>query len=86
MTHEVIAGSIGKIPDKVWENLIPHMGYTALRMNLRRISEFGVDIDVIDEINKVLRDQKTVSCSKVMSIDFLRAYRNAPLEYDYSLR
>lgn len=39
LTHEVIAGKLGKIPVSVWMNLIPTMGYQALRMNLRRIKE-----------------------------------------------
>lgn len=86
LTHEVVAGSIGKIPAEVWESLIPHMGYTALRMNLRRISESGVSLDVIDEINKVLRDKEKVARAKVMPIDFLRAYRNAPLDFHAALQ
>lgn len=86
LTHEVVAGSIGKIPAEVWESLIPHMGYTALRMNLRRISESGVSLDVIDEINKVLRDKEKVVRAKVMPIDFLRAYRNAPLDFHAALQ
>lgn len=86
LTHEAIAGAIGTIPADVWENLIPHMGYTALRMNLRRISEAGVSLDTIDSINKVLRDTEQVARARVMPIDFLRAYRNAPLDFHAALQ
>lgn len=86
LTHEAIAGAIGVIPAAVWENLIPHMGYTALRMNLRRISESGVSLDTIDSINKVLRDTDQVARARVMPIDFLRAYRNAPLDFHAALQ
>ena len=86
LTHEVIAGAIGKIPAPVWEHLVPNMGYTALRMNLRRISEAGVSDDLIAVINKTLADEKNVEKSKTMPIGFLAAYKNAPLEYAAALQ
>lgn len=81
LTHEVIAGAIGKIPAEVWENLIPHMGYKALRMNLRRIHESGVSDSVIDTINDRLKDVEVIRKSNPMPIEFLAAYRNAPLDF-----
>lgn len=81
LTHEVIAGAIGKIPAEVWENLIPHMGYKALRMNLRRIHESGVSDSVIDTINDRLKDAEVIRKSNPMPIEFLAAYRNAPLDF-----
>ena len=81
LTHEVIAGAIGKIPAEVWENLIPHMGYKALRMNLRRIHESGVSDAVIDTINDRLKDVEVIRKSNPMPIEFLAAYRNAPLDF-----
>lgn len=81
LTHEVIAGAIGKIPSEVWENLIPHMGYKALRMNLRRIHESGVSDEVIDKINDRLKDSEVIRKSNPMPIEFLAAYRNAPLDF-----
>ena len=86
LTHEVIAGAIGKIPADVWEALIPQMGYTALRMNLRRISEAGVSDDTVNKINKTLADPENVASSKTMPIQFLAAYRNAPLDFAGALQ
>lgn len=71
LIHEVVAGSIGKIPAKVWKNLISHMGYTALRMNLRRISESGVTLTLSTRSTRfcvtrrlllVLRSCRLTSC------------------------
>ena len=81
LTHEVIAGAIGKIPAEVWENLVPHMGYKALRMNLRRIHEAGVSDDTIDAITARLKDEEVIRKSNPMPIEFLAAFRNAPLDF-----
>lgn len=81
LTHEVIAGAIGKIPAEIWENLVPYMGYKALRMNLRRIHESGVSDEVIDIINARLKDAEVIRKSNPMPIEFLAAYRNAPLDF-----
>lgn len=78
LTHEVIAGVLGKIPGKIWDNLVPSMGYTALRMNLRRIGEAGVSKDTIALINERLSDPEQVASSRVMPIELLSAFRNAP--------
>lgn len=86
LTHEVIAGAIGSIPAQVWESLIPHLGYHALRMNLRRMSEAGISEDAIDAVNRKLRDHDAIVASKVMPIDFFRAYRNAPLDFAAALQ
>ena len=81
LTHEVIAGAIGKIPAEVWENLIPHMGYKALRMNLRRIHEAGVSDDTIDSITARLKDAEVIRKSNPMPLEFLAAFRNSPLDF-----
>ena len=86
LTHEVIAGAIGTIPAQVWESLIPHLGYHALRMNLRRMSEAGISDDAIDAVNRKLRDHDAIVASKVMPIDFFRAYRNTPLDFAAALQ
>lgn len=86
LTHEVIAGAIGKIPSEIWENLIPNMGYTALRMNLRRIAESGINEETISKINATLSDKENVAKSKTMPIEFLSAYRHAPLDFAAALQ
>lgn len=86
LTHEVIAGALGKIPAKVWQRLVPTMGYQALRMNLRRISESGVDRQTLNTINGVLSDPEKVAASRTMPMEFLAAYRNAPLAFADALQ
>lgn len=86
LTHEVIAGTIGAIPTEVWDNLIDHMGYQALRMNLNRISNAGVSYDTIEKINRKLRDTEAITRAKTMPINFLSAYRNAPLDFAAALQ
>lgn len=85
LTHEVIAGAIGVIPGAVWDTLAPTMGYTALRMNLRRIHEAGVSKDTIKGIKATIADKDEVTRSKNMPIEFLSAYRNAPPEFASAL-
>lgn len=85
LTHEVIAGTIGKIPASVWERLVPHLGYTALRMNLRRIADAGVSDELIGRINSILADKDKVAESRTMPISFLSARRNAPDAFAWAL-
>lgn len=78
LTHEVVAGVI---PGKVWEVLVPEMGYTALRMNLRRIAESGPSKYLINMINERLRtpDKRT------LPVSLYAAYKNAPLVFASAL-
>lgn len=83
LTHEVIAGKLGKIPVSVWMNLIPTMGYQALRMNLRRIKEQWKTEN--DDNTSDFKESKLYReiCNrmndgagyKAMPMEFLSAYR-----------
>lgn len=86
LTHEVIAGAIGTIPAEVWANLVDSMGYTALRMNLRRMKDSGISDEVIDRINDRLKDKEELARSRTMPLSFLSAYRNAPLDFASALQ
>jgi hypothetical protein len=86
LTHEVVAGALGKIPAEVWDNLVPFMGYQALRMNLRRIADSGIGPATIAKINSILADEKLVANSRTMPIEFLAAYRSAPLDFAGALQ
>lgn len=86
LTHEAIAGAIGTIPAEVWEVLVPTMGYMALRMNLRRIHESGISRDLIDTISKRIADTESAKAAHAMPLDFMSAYRNAPLDFHPALQ
>jgi hypothetical protein len=81
LTHEVVAGVLGRLDATVWESLVPTMGYQALLMNLRRIAEAGVSDATLAAINARLRDPEQVKQSRMYPMRFLSAYRNAPLEF-----
>lgn len=81
LTHEVVAGAIGKIPAEAWAALVPTMGYTALRMNLRRIAESDPDQELLDAIRRRIGDVEEAQRSRTMPVAFYSAYKNAPLEF-----
>lgn len=85
ITWEALAGFVGKLTSAEWEAVIPSMGYTALRMNLRNFVEAGVSDSVLDEVAKRLADPEEVRKSGTMPVAFLSAYRNAPLRFHYPL-
>lgn len=86
LTHEVIRGKIGAIPAQVWANLVDHMGYTALRMNLRSMHEAGIDRDTIRKVNAILEDKERVAKAKNMPIDLYSAFVNVPLDFQSALQ
>lgn len=90
LTHEVIAGKLGKIPVSVWMNLIPTMGYQALRMNLRRIKEqwntenddntsYFKDSKLYREICNRMNDGAGY---KAMPMEFLSAYNATDVDFN----
>lgn len=81
LTHETVAGALGKIDAQTWAGLIPTMGFQALLMNLRRFDEAGIDDRTRTLVRSRLRDEEQVRKSRMYPIRFLSAYRNAPLEY-----
>ncbi|TDP89553.1 TROVE domain-containing protein [Leucobacter luti] len=85
LTHEALAGFVGKLEAPDWEALIPTMGYMALRMNLSRIVEAGVSSKTIHLVSKRLADPDEVARSRQMPVQFLAAYRNAPIQFHWPL-
>lgn len=82
LTHEVVAGAVGEIPGKVWNALVPEMGYMALLMNLRRIAQSNASQELIDIINVRLCEPD----GSIMPVSFYSAYRNAPLVFADALQ
>jgi hypothetical protein len=72
--------------DKLWEAMIPSMGYMALLRNLRNFDQAGVSDEVADRVAKRLADPDEVARSRQFPMRFLSAYRAAPsLRWGYAL-
>lgn len=65
-----------KVPkDKLWEAMIPNMGYMALLRNLRNFDEAGVSNAVAQAVANRLIDPDQVARSKQFPFRFLSAFR-----------
>jgi len=60
---------------KLWEALIPTMGYQALLMNLRNFDQAGVSDAVAATVVNKLSDPRQVARSRMLPMQFLAAYR-----------
>jgi hypothetical protein len=79
MTWESVAGWLqGPLDARVWEALIPSMGYMALLRNLRNFDEAGVSDAVAQRVAQRLADPAQVAKSRQLPMRFLSAYRAAP--------
>lgn len=87
MTWESVAGWLqGPMDARVWEAVIPSMGYMALLRNLRNFDEAGVSDKVANQVIRKLADPHEVSKSRQLPMRFLSAYRTAPsLRWGYAL-
>ncbi|WP_017625575.1 TROVE domain-containing protein [Nocardiopsis chromatogenes] len=80
MTWENALSMAGDRVDKakLWEALIPSMGYMALLRNLRNFDEAGVSDDVAERVAARLADPDEVARSRQLPMRFLSAYKAAP--------
>ncbi|WP_039800799.1 TROVE domain-containing protein [Nocardia araoensis] len=79
MTWEAVAGWLqGPMEAKVWEALIPTMGYMAKLRNLRNFDQAGVSDAVAADVAAELADPNQVARSRQLPMRFLSAYRAAP--------
>ncbi|WP_410607689.1 TROVE domain-containing protein [Amycolatopsis sp. lyj-109] len=79
MTWESVAGWLqGPLDARVWEALIPSMGYMALLRNLRNFDEAGVSDTVAQRVAERLADPVQVAKSRQLPMRFLAAHRAAP--------
>lgn len=71
---------------KLWEAMIPNMGYMARLRNLRNFDESGVSDAVALKMAAELADPEKVAYSRQLPMRFLSAYRAAPsLRWGYAL-
>jgi hypothetical protein len=78
MTWEDILSLLGsKVPNKgkLWEAMIPTMGYMALIRNLRNFDQAGVSDQLADRVANLIADPAAVARSRQFPFRFLSAYR-----------
>jgi hypothetical protein len=63
---------------KLWEALIPTMGYMALLRNLRNFDQAGVSDEVAEQVAKRLTDPEQVAKSRQLPFRFYSAYIEVP--------
>jgi len=88
MTWEDVLSLAGSTVDKakLWEALIPSMGYMAMLRNLRNFDEAGVSDEAAQAVASKLADPDEVARSRQFPMRFLSAYRAAPsLRWGYTL-
>jgi hypothetical protein len=88
MTWEDALSLVGSKVDKakLWEAMIPSMGYMALLRNLRNFDQAGVSDAVALGVQALLADPAEVAKSRQLPMRFLSAYRAAPsLRWAYPL-
>lgn len=80
MTWEDALSAVGSKVDKakLWEAMIPNMGYMALLRNLRNFDEAGVSDAIADSICGRLKDPVQVANSRQLPFRFYSAYKHAP--------
>jgi len=79
MTWESVAGWLqGPLDARVWEALIPGMGYMALLRNLRNFDGAGVSDTAARRVADRLADPAQVAKSRQLPMRFLSAHRTAP--------
>lgn len=83
MTWEDVLSLAGSKLDKakVWESVIPAMGYMALLRNLRNFEEAGISKQTRDYVIAILADPKKVAKSRQFPYRFMSAYENTNSEH-----
>lgn len=80
MTWEDALSLAGSGVDKarLWEAMVPSMGYMAQLRNLRNLDEAGVSDRVAARVAARLADRAEVAASRQLPFRFMSAYENAP--------
>lgn len=79
MTWEDALSLAGNKVDKakLWEAMIPNMGYMALLRNLRNFDEAGISYEAAEIVRAKLTDPEEVARSRQLPMRFLSAHRAA---------
>lgn len=73
-----LGGTLGLDKRKLWESVIPNMGYMALLRNLRNFDQQGVSEQLADQVIARLQDPAAVARSRQFPFRFYSAYKEAP--------
>jgi hypothetical protein len=84
LTWEDVLSALGSrvAKSRLWEALIPTMGYMSLVRNLRNFEHAQISDDMVSYVNQKLSDPKEVARSRQLPLRFLAAYR-AVTSLDY---
>jgi hypothetical protein len=88
MTWEDALSAVGSKVDKgkLWESIIPSMGYMALLRNLRNFDESGVSDEVAQTAIERIQDPEQVAKSRQFPFRFYSAHNAAPSQrWGYAL-
>lgn len=88
LTWEDVMSALGDKVEKakLWEALIPNMGYMALLRNLRNFDQAGIGREAIQAVVCKLTTPEEVRRSRQFPLRFLSAYREVPsLNWGYAL-
>jgi len=88
LAWEDVLSALGSKVDKakLWEAIIPSMGYMALLRNLRNFDQAGVRDEVANQVIGRLTSPEAVAKSRQMPMRFYSAYKAAPsLRWGYAL-
>lgn len=88
MTWEDALSAVGSKVNKgkLWESIIPNMGYMALLRNIRNFDESGVSDTVAQTVIEKLQDPEAVAKSRQFPFRFYSAYNAAPSQrWGYAL-
>lgn len=84
LTWENIASEIG-LNAKVWEALIPNLGYMALIRNLRNFIGSGVSRETLSKVADRIADKNQVAKSRQLPFRFLSAYNSIESSGNFEL-
>lgn len=78
MTWEDVLSAVGSKVDKakLWEAMIPSMGYMALLRNLRNFDEAGISNTAVQKVVEKLVDPDEVAGSRQLPFRFYSAHKN----------
>jgi hypothetical protein len=80
-----LSGSTDLVKGRVWDAIIPSMGYMALLRNLRNFDEAGISRNRFEQVQDYLADPNRVATSRQFPYRFLSAYLNSHLRWHGAL-
>lgn len=84
--EDVFSLAGNRVPkNRLWEAMIPNMGYEALLKNLRNFEQAGISDAAVAQVTGILTGPERVAKSGQFPMRFLVAYRNCGLRWAWPL-